>query len=602
MEKRENKIAVVDFGGQYAHLISRRIRQLHVYSEITDPDAPAESYRGFKGIILSGGPASVYGKGAPHFNPEILELNIPVLGICYGHQLIAKLLGGKVTRAATHEYGSAEVSAGRDSPLFSGLPSPLKVWMSHGDYVSGLPEGFEVTCSSPECRIAGMGDVKKGIYGIQFHPEVTHTPKGMDILENFVYRVCGCTPEWTIGNFLNRKVAEIKKSVGSRNVFMLASGGVDSTVALVLLKKAIGPERIYALHIDTGLMRKDESKNVIALFIENGLDVHFLDAGEKFLDSLKGVTDPEKKRKIIGELFVRIVNTHLKSLSLDVKEWILGQGTIYPDTIETAATKHAAKIKTHHNRVESIRQMIAEGLVVEPISELYKDEVRELGGKLGLPRSLVWRHPFPGPGLGIRIICSSKSSVKTNKVLERRLREEAARFGYKAHLMPVKSVGVQGDARSYKHAAILEGETDWDRLEKVSTHLTNTLSGINRVVCCLQPESIKRISLKKGFLTPERISLLQEVDDFVMDEVKKRKLYSEIWQFPVVLLPVSVNGRGKDSIVLRPVSSTEAMTADFSRPDPAFARHLAHTITAKHGISAVFYDITHKPPATIEWE
>jgi len=346
-----NKIAVVDFGGQYAHLIARRIRQLNVFSEILDPESALSEFKHFKGIILSGGPASVYDKNAPQLDKKVLELGIPVLGICYGHQLIAKHLHGEVKRAKVQEYGIAVISCKKKSELFSTVPEKIKAWMSHGDYVCTLPEGFEAVCSTPECKIAGMADNGKKIYGIQFHPEVTHTPKGMQILSNFVYDICDCKKSWTMENFLKQKVEEIKDFVGNRNVFMLASGGVDSTVALSLLNKAIGPERIYALHIDSGFMRKNESSKVIESFKKNNLDVNLLDAKEKFISAVEFVYDPEEKRKIIGEMFVSLANEHLKNLNLESEKWLLGQGTIYPDTIETAATKHSSKIKTHHNRV-----------------------------------------------------------------------------------------------------------------------------------------------------------------------------------------------------------------------------------------------------------
>jgi GMP synthase (glutamine-hydrolysing) len=595
-------IAVVDFGGQYAHLIARRIRQLHVFSEILEPDSTIEEFKRFKGIIFSGGPASVYEKNALGINKEVFSLGIPILGICYGHQLIAKELNGKVERASVREYGAAVLQRKGKSLFFSCLPESIKVWMSHGDFVSVLPQGFEVIGFTSDCGIAAMANPGKKIFGLQFHPEVAHTPKGMQILKNFVLKICECKGNWTIKNFVKQKILEIKNFAKQKKVFLLASGGVDSTVALVLLKKALGSKKIFALHIDTGFMRKNESREVMGVFSKQGLKVMLLDASQRYIGSLEGVFEPEKKRKIIGELFVKIVNENLKALDLDSENWLLGQGTIYPDTIESSGTKLASHIKTHHNRVEAIKQMISEGKVIEPIRELYKDEVRELGKELGLPAKMIARQPFPGPGLAIRILCSEKEKAEETIELQKRLEETVSAQGYKALVLPIKSVGVQGDARSYKHVAVIFGKLDWDLLEKVSTGITNSISEIGRVVFALQPAKITFVSLKKCFLARERILLLQEIDDFVMNKAIKNRVYYKIWQFPIVLIPVCANKKKFDSVVLRPVFSREAMTAEFARIEKKFLEKTAKEIMQKFPVSAVFYDITHKPPGTIEWE
>ncbi|MDD5162635.1 MAG: glutamine-hydrolyzing GMP synthase [Candidatus ainarchaeum sp.] len=602
MVSSKETIAVVDFGGQYAHLIARRVRQLNVFSEIIAPDSAIEEFKRFRGIILSGGPASVYDEKAPVLDKKVFSLGIPILGICYGHQLLAKELGGKVERAGVREYGVASLHKKGNKGIFSSLPAATNVWMSHGDFVSALPEGFEVIGSTSDCDIAAMADFEKKIFGLQFHPEVTHTRFGMKILKNFVLKECNCSGSWTIRNFVEQKVLEIRAFAKGKNVFLLASGGVDSTVALVLLKKALGSKRILALHVDTGFMRKNESREIMSVFAKQGLNVKLLDASNEFIGSLKGVVEPEEKRKIIGNLFVKIVNENLERLDLNAGQWLLGQGTIYPDTIESAGTKLASHIKTHHNRVESIKQMIEDGKVIEPIRELYKDEVRELGKKLGLPAKMISRHPFPGPGLAIRILCSEKEEAEENIELQKSLDEIASKKGYKGKVLPIKSVGVQGDSRSYRNAAVIEGKLDWDLLEKTSTGITNSIGGISRVVFALQPKKIVSVALKKGFLEKERIFLLQEIDDFALKAIEKKKLYNKIWQFPIVLIPVSVNGKNLDSVVLRPVFSREAMTAKFARIEKKFLEKMALEIMQKFPVSGVFYDITHKPPGTIEWE
>ncbi len=598
----ENKIIVLDFGAQYAHLIARRVRQLHVFSEILEPDAPTEKLRKAKGIILSGGPSSVYEKDAPPFNPEIFSLGIPILGLCYGHQLMAQQTGGKVEQGNVREYGLAEIEVSKENKMFEGLEEKETVWMSHGDKVGGLGKGFEVIASTPDCKNAAVANFSRNFFGFQFHPEVTHTPNGLKMLENFVKGVCGCKQDWTTKNYIAQKCGEIKKQVGKKNVFLLASGGVDSTVALALLHKALGSEKIYALHVDTGFMRKDESENVERELEKLGFgNFHVVNAGEDFFEGVKGELEPESKRKIIGEKFIEIQNRELRKLELDPEEWLLGQGTIYPDTIETAGTKHAAKIKTHHNRVDSIVELIEQGLVVEPLDQLYKDEVRELGEELGLPHEMVWRHPFPGPGLAIRCLCSDGKENSLEEI-EAKAGKIAKEFDLGVKILPIKSVGVQGDARTYAHPCVLVGgESDWGVLEKASTKITNEIREINRVLKLVAPPQIESVELLAADLNRGRIELLREADAIAMEKIAEHDLMKEIWQFPTVLLPLRVNGDG-ESIVLRPVESMEAMTARFYPMKEAVLKEISGDVLAIEGIGSVLFDITHKPPATIEWE
>lgn len=423
------KIAILDFGGQYAHLIGTRIRKLGTFSEIKDSDVPAEELRNYSGIILSGGPQSVYEEGAPTIDPAILKLGIPVLGICYGHQLMNYKLGGKVKPGEVKEYGIAEFSQVKDSPLFKGIEFPSTVWMSHGDEVSEHADGFEIIGSSADCEHVAVADEKRKFYGVQFHPEVTHSEQGNQFLKNFL-EICGTQSTWSLENYLDSAIEEIQKKVGEKNVFMLVSGGVDSTVAFALLEKALGKAKVYGLFVDTGLMRYKEREEVESALKGIGFDnLHIEERGADFIGALKGQTEPEAKRKIIGDMFLKIQAEVSERLELNPDEWLLGQGTIYPDTIESGGTKNADKIKTHHNRVEAIEKLIEEGKVIEPLADLYKDEVRAVGEMLGLPHEMVWRHPFPGPGLGVRILCCEKSEGVSGdlKKTEREIEEFLAK-------------------------------------------------------------------------------------------------------------------------------------------------------------------------------
>lgn len=599
--KMGNRILVVDFGAQYAHLIARRVRQLGVYSEIVLPDAPLKEFEDCRGIILSGGPSSVYEQGAPKVSKEIFELGKPVLGLCYGHQLMTLLLDGMVEQGNVKEFGTARLEIGKKQGLFEGLEENETVWMSHGDTVKELPRGFEVIGKTGDCDNAAIANTGKNFFGLQFHPEVTHTPNGLKILENFVLNICKCNKDWSIKNYIKIKCKEIKEQVGDRNVFLLASGGVDSTVALALLHKALGEERVYALHVDTGFMRLDESGWVGRQLEKLGFgNFHVVNAEKEFFECVQGLVDPEEKRKAIGQKFIDIQNRELKKIDLDPEEWLLGQGTIYPDTIETAGTKHAATIKTHHNRVDSIKKMVEAGLVVEPLNLLYKDEVRELGEELGLAEKLVWRHPFPGPGLAIRCLCSDGISEDLGSI-QKKAEVIAREFDLQIKILPIKSVGVQGDARTYAHPGVLIGETDWETFEKASTRITNEIKEINRVLRLVAPDTVDSISLIEATLTRERVALLQEADGIAMRAIADNGLMRNIWQFPTVMIPIKVNGIG-ESIVLRPVDSMEAMTAKFYPLDEKVLQKIESEMMSLQGIDAVFFDITHKPPGTIEWE
>lgn len=599
-----DKIVVLDFGGQYAHLIANRIRRLGVFSEIKEGDVSALELKDYKGIIMSGGPASVSASDSVKCDPAVFELGIPILGICYGHQLVAHFLGGEVNKGQVSEYGQAKVKFLKREGVFEGVGEEESVWMSHFDQVVKAPEGFEIVASTSDCPIAAMMNKEKRIYTLQFHPEVTHTPCGMGILENFV-RLTGALREWNIENYIEQILAEIKEKVGTRKVFLMISGGVDSTVAFSLLAKALGKDRVYGLFVDTGFMRHSERKEVEAALKGIGVDnLHVYDGADKYFAALEGVYEPEEKRKIIGDLFIDIQQEVSENLGLNPDEWMLGQGTIYPDWIETGGSRHADKIKTHHNRVERIQKLEAEGKVIEPLVQLYKDEVRLVGEKLGLPGHLVWRHPFPGPGLAVRCLCAKEEDWPKNlDKLNASLNEVAKEEGFTATVLPIKSVGVQGDERTYRHPVLLCGEgKDWHRLNALATRLTNQCHDINRVLLCLNAGKITDLRIQKNHMTRERILTIQQADKVVMDYIAEAQIDKEIWQFPTVLLPLILNNENGESIVLRPVESQEAMTANFY---PMKERHLAELVKrlgSLQGISGIFYDITNKPPGTIEWE
>lgn len=595
-------IVVLDFGGQYAHLIANRIRRLRVHAEIRSPATTVADLQDADGLILSGGPASVYDPQAPAYNPEILAMGKPMLGLCYGHQLLCHRLGGQVERGATHEFGAAYLHVQKAEGVLAGLDARERVWMSHRDHVAALPPGFAVLGATENCPVAVMGDPERKIYGLQFHPEVTHTVRGMKILDNFA-ALCGAERCWTMERYAEQAIARIRKQAKGRNVFLFVSGGVDSSVAFLLLNRALGAERVRGLHIDTGFMRAGERAEVERLMKEVGLhNLQVVPDSANFLAATEGIADPEEKRRRIGEEFIRARERALFMLTLNPDEWLLGQGTLYTDTIESGGTENAAVIKTHHNRVGVIEQLLAEGKVVEPLDQLYKDEVRTLGETLGLPHHLIWRHPFPGPGLAVRVLCSEQSSAQNaDSGLVSEAQKVAAAFGLELDVLPLRSVGVQGDGRTYAHPAVVTGPREWKTLEALSTELTNRFPSINRVIYLLGPTPRPQQNLKAGYLTCDRLDLLRRADAIAMEELERHGLMREVTQMPTVLLPLSSDGK-QESVVLRPIATSDFMTARFCRLPPAFLDDVCERLLSLEGIEAVFYDITHKPPGTVEWE
>ncbi len=511
-------VLVLDFGAQYAQLIARRVRELGVYSELYPFNISLEKIKTLnpKGIILSGSPYSTYDVGAPQSDPRIFDLGIPVLGICYGLQLIGYQLGGEVDKAARREYGHADLIIDDQSDLFAGFgangSAHTTVWMSHGDHLTKAPPGFEPIAHTSNAPICAIKNPQKKIYGVQFHPEVVHTQKGREVLHNFVYRICECKGGWSSSSFIQVSIDKIRKSVGSGRVICALSGGVDSSVAAVLLHKAIG-DQLFCIHIDNGLMRKGESEAVVKTFRDSyKINLDYVDATDRFLAGLAGVTDPEKKRKIIGKLFIEIFEEEATKIGhVD----FLCQGTLYPDVIESVSFKGpSVTIKTHHNVGGLPEKMNLK--LIEPFRELFKDEVRAVGTDLALPEDLIWRHPFPGPGLAVRVL---------------------------------------------------------------------------------------------GEITKQRLDLLREADAIFVEEIKKAGLYKDIWQGFVVLLPVQsvgVMGDGRTydfTVAIRAVTSVDGMTADWFRMPYEVMAAISSRITNEvRGINRVVYDISSKPPSTIEWE
>jgi GMP synthase (glutamine-hydrolysing) len=585
----EPQIAVLDAGGQYCHLIARKVRELGVYAEVRPSNTPAAELRERKGIIISGGPSSVYEAGSPTVDPGIFHAGTPVLGICYGLQLMAYLMGGAVRRGEKGEYGFAILERSAAARLFDGIPAgPEQVWMSHRDAVIGLPPGFEVIGTTDTCPVAAMADTARGLYGVQFHPEVVHTRHGREILENFVLGICGCQVDWDPKCRIPLVTRRIQELAGARNVFFFVSGGVDSSVAFLLCVRALGAERVRGIYVDTGLMREGETDFVRRTFGQLAPGAVRIELAEqRFLAALAGARDPEAKRVAIGEEFVRVQQEVIESGHFLEGDWILGQGTIYPDTIESGGTENAAVIKTHHNRVAGIQQLIQTGRIVEPLSSFYKDEVREIGEELGLPPDLLHRHPFPGPGLAIRCLCSETAGP--------------VRRTQDGWLLPVHSVGVQGDSRSYAQVLALERAPEPALFEE-ATGLINRISGINRVVALAESHAaLSSLQMFESSLSPERVARLRRADAVVRRLSHERGFDRQVWQFPVILIPLGTPER-PDSVVLRPVDSRDGMTARAVPMDPELLREMTCELLGVDGVAAVFYDLTHKPPGTIEWE
>jgi GMP synthase (glutamine-hydrolysing) len=575
------QITVLDAGGQYCHLIARKVRDLGIYAEVAPSETPVSLLCDRKGVIISGGPASVYDPASPTIDPALLTSGIPVLGICYGQQLMAHALGGHVKKGDRGEYGLALLDIIHSDTILHGIEGRQQVWMSHRDVVAAVPDGFDVLASTETCAIAAMSSPQRGLFAVQFHPEVAHTPCGLTILRNFLFDVCGCEKDWDPAGQVEAVENQIRAATGNRNVFFFVSGGVDSSVAYTLCLKALGPERVHGTYVDTGLMREGETEFVR----HNFKAIQIADARNEFLSALAAATDPEQKRHIIGEKFVDVQQRVLESEHFLDANWILGQGTIYPDTIESGGTAKADLIKTHHNRVAGIQRLIEEGRIIEPLSSFYKDEVRAIGRQMGLAPELLDRQPFPGPGLAIRCLCSDISSGL-----------EKTADGY---IIPVRSVGVQGDSRTYRPVLAIE---EFPATDEDVPRLINKLDQVNRVVVAVWTAvPIQEMRVEPATLTADRLNLLRRADAIVRKLTKQAAYDALIWQFPVVLIPCGALN-DHNSVVLRPIHSVDGMTANAVRMPADLLKTMTAELREIKGIAGVFYDLTNKPPGTIEWE
>jgi GMP synthase (glutamine-hydrolysing) len=517
---------------------------------------------------------------------------------------MAKHFGGRVANMGQGEFGKASLRKLNSSPLWKDVADRSQVWMSHRDSVTELPQGFQVIGETISGSLAALQHQERPLFSLQFHPEVTDTLAGSQILSNFI-KLCKAHPSWSMERFIEQTKIELQQQVGEHNVLMFLSGGVDSSVAFALLNEALGKERVLGLFIDNGFLRLHEAEQILQRYKQLGYEnVVGRDYGEAFLGAIANEVDPQRKRHQVGNTFLTVRKKLLEELKLNPGEWLLGQGTLYPDIIESGGTENAKVIKSHHNRVDAIQDLIAKGHVVEPLKELYKDEVRCIGELLGLPREIVWRHPFPGPGLSINVLCSNEDKIlqpENNSTLDALYQHFPPT---QVSLLPVRTVGVQGDQRTYAEPAVLLGPTDWELLENTSIRLTNQIRAINRVVAYLplqQTDQLPNWRVRRAFCDKPRLDLLRTAEAHVSETFTNHGLLEHIFQLLVILLPLSQDGY-QDSIVLRPVISEDVMTARFAPVDWQVLHELLPQLYALNGIDSVFFDITHKPPATFGWE
>lgn len=617
----EEVIAILDAGAQYGKVIDRRVRDLAVKSELVPLNAPTEVLKKYKAFIISGGPESVYSDNAPQFNPEIFKLGKPILGICYGMQLMNYVSGGTVEKKAKREDGLCSIAVKPVSKLFAGLAKNEDVLMTHGDSVDQVGQGFEVIAES-DGIVAAIENSQKQIYGVQFHPEVDLTTNGKKIIANFLFDIAGFSPSFTIENRQLKAIEYIQKVVGSKKVLILISGGVDSAVCGALLSKALPKENIYAIHVDSGFMRLNESETVEGALEVLGLNVRVVRAEQQFLNAiteingkqtskLSDTTDPEEKRKIIGDTFIKVAEQAIRDLGLHAEDVVLAQGTLRPDLIESASSsvsKSAETIKTHHNDTFLVRQLRVQGRVVEPLSEYHKDEVRELGTELGLPDELVWRQPFPGPGLAIRMICADEPYIKDDFVTTNQKLQEFSSKQYSLQLMPIRTVGVQGDGRSYSYLAGIAGPQNWDELMKLARAIPKTLHNVNRIAYFFgKPFEHFEPTITQTHLEKESLDQLRQADAIVNELLLKHNLIKVIAQVPVVSFPVNFGVEGNRCIGIRTMITNDFMTGvpaipGKEMPEKVLQEMVTRILKEVKGVSRVCYDLTSKPPGTTEWE
>ena len=631
---KQHRIAILDAGAQYGKVIDRRIRELCVQCDILPLATPAALLSDYSALIISGGPQSVYGAEAPHFDPAIFQLDKPILGICYGMQLINLAYGGKVERKAVREDGQFNLTINTASLLYTALPPAIDVLLTHGDSVAEVAPGFTVTATTAAGHVCSIESAERRVYGVQFHPEVDLTTHGKDMLLNFIVHVAQLPRTFTLTDRLATITAEIRREVGDhKKVLLLLSGGVDSSVCAALIKHAIGAERIVAIHIDNGFMRLDESKKVALALQSIGLPLTVIDAAHTFYSAtttvkgqptlpLSQTLNPEHKRKIIGDTFMHVSSAHIASLQLDPANTLLAQGTLRPDLIESAshlASSNADVIKTHHNDTELVRQLRAAGRIIEPLKDYHKDEVRQLGLELGLPVGLVWRQPFPGPGLAIRILCAEEEyrGPEWEAVMA-----GLKRFGrldgsggseVSVSLLPCRTVGVQGDQRSYSSLVCLSSPAlsppPWSELFALAKEIPKRVHGVNRVVYAYGERVDEQWvgGVTPTHLTADVIAQLQQCDDIVNEVLLQYDLIKPLSQVPVILFPASFGVAGMRSVCVRTFITNDFMTGVPAWPGrtiPAEAVELMveRILRQVKAVVRVCFDLTSKPPATTEWE
>ena len=618
---KQFQVAILDAGAQYAKVIDRRIRDLAVESVILPLDTPITELIKFGAIIISGGPESVYSASVPKYDPELLKLDKPILGICFGMQLMNYVHGGTVERKEQREDGVFQIETTADSLIFDSLPPTQEVLLTHGDTVNKVAYNFRVIAMSNDL-ISGIEHNIYPWYGVQFHPEVDLTKYGKEILSNFLFKVAKLQPNYTMEDRVQQAIKEIKSKVGDGTALVLVSGGVDSTVAAALVTKAIGADRVFALHIDTGFMRQNESSAVSKSLKQFGLKLTVVDATQDFLSAqttlngkqtarLDQTINPEEKRNIIGDTFMKITEREVKRLNLPTDNTFLVQGTLRPDLIESASsgvTSKAEVIKTHHNDTSTVRQLRSQGKIIEPLADYHKDEVRILGEQLGLPAEIVWRHPFPGPGLAIRILCADEPYITLDfDKIDQELKKFATNNN-QISLLPVRSVGVQGDGRTYSYAAAISGKPDWPILMELAKKLPKTIHQLNRVVYLFGPTLTQPVTeITPTKLQPPVIEQLRRADDIVTQELLKSGEIRQISQAPVILIPVGFDQPGSRTIVIRTIITNDFMTGIPATPGKQISINVVNKMVDRilaevPGISRVAYDLTGKPPATTEWE
>lgn len=621
LRKSPARVAILNAGAQYEGKIDLMVRALGVHSEILPLNTPADKLRDYDAFIISGGPESVYDERAPQYDPRIFSLEKPVLGICYGMHMMNQEFGGSVAPDSRREDGQTRITVEPGSSLFSEMDPDQSVLMSHGDSVVELPPGFTASAYSGEI-VAAIEDPDRKLYGVQFHPEVDLTEHGNEMLSRFLFDIAEVPADYTVADREQEAIDYIQETVGDREVVVFVSGGVDSTVTAVLMAKALPPEQIHAVHIDMGFMRQGESADVAVALREAGIDTTVVDTAERFYDAttvidgettppLREVTDPQIKRTIIGHAFMAEREYVIAESGLDLEETVLAQGTLRTDLIESGselAGSGAAVIKTHHNDTPLVRALRARKLVVEPLQEYYKHEVRELGELLDISPEMVWRHPFPGPGLGIRLLAAEQPYRTEESPAIREALEEFRTDTIGATLLPVRTVGVQGDRRTYSHLAGLSGERDWDKLFEMAGEIPRTVHGVNRVVYIFGERVDYAVEdITPTFPTPEAVEQLRQADHQVTEVLRAYDLERRLSQVPVVSFPVHFGEPGKRSIGIRTFMTKDYLTGrvavpgvDF--PESALDEMVNRVLEVVPGVARVAYDLTAKPPGTTEWE